>query len=286
MIPPGIFFECCTRLNSKFDLSRPFHREGWLYATDGRILVRSRIDPREVGTLNAGRKLPNPISMIASVDGHEGRSVPLPDVTEFVPCQGCEGQGDPRCPHCGGNGRYPALAGVRIHDDPDVALACHYVAMLRRHAVEAVDIHATADEVHPVTFRGPDFEGWLMTMTRVSIPDDDDADEDADEDDELGEVVDVALNAGEAFKQHMLVATMREEWRAEVDRLDSIMARVDELLKSAPNRGLCNLLETMRQKCLLMASDLDKRNVRLYDALGGDVAYFNEDDDEDDEDEV
>jgi hypothetical protein len=123
--------------------------------------------------------------------------------------------------------------------------------MLRRHAVEAVDIHATADEVHPVTFRGPDFEGWLMPLTSVSLADDE------DEDDEPVEAVDIAPTAGEEFKQHMLVATMREEWRAEFDRLDAIMARVDELLKSAPNRGLRNLLETMSRKRLAIRHGKD-----------------------------
>jgi hypothetical protein len=179
MIPHGIFFECCTRLSDKFDLSQPFHRDGWLYATDGRILVRSRIDPQDVGNLNTGRKLPNPMKLIESSDGLAGQPVPLPEADEIEPCFLCDGPGDIRCPHCQGNGWVLAWYGVPIHDHPDIRLAAHYVGMLRRHGVSTVNVYVSPDGTNlPVKFMGPEFEGCLMPLM---VADEDDDDEDDDE---------------------------------------------------------------------------------------------------------
>jgi hypothetical protein len=152
MIPNGIFFECCTRYGGKFDLSYPFHRDGWLYATNGWILVRCRIDPQEVVGLNDGRKLPNPTSTIEMTDRLQGWSVPLPDVKEFED-----------------NGRNLNLEGVRIHENPKIYLASHYIAMLRRHGVNTVKVYMSPDgSPVPVSFEGPGFEGRLMPMTRTT----------------------------------------------------------------------------------------------------------------------
>jgi hypothetical protein len=213
MIPPGIFFEVCTRLLGRFDASRPFHRDGWLWATDGRIVVRCRIDPQEVGTLNAGRRLPDPTGTIRDLEGRQGRSVPLPAVDEFEPCRQCGGPGDSSCALCDGHGRVPLRRSVRISDDPDITLSSHYVAMLRRNGVEAVDVYAGAKL--PVFFREPGdgFEGWLMPTTSIGREDlddedfdedldDEDFDEDFDEDDDFDEDLDddEDLDEGEGGK--------------------------------------------------------------------------------------
>jgi hypothetical protein len=173
MIPPGIFFECCTRMIDKYDVSRPFYRDGWLYATNGRILVRSRIDPQDVGDLNTGRKLPNPMRIIESTEGLVGQPVPLPEADEFEPCSLCDGLDNFRCPDCHGEGRVLAEHGVPIHDDPEIRLAAHYVAMLRRHGVSTVNVFVSPDGTsQQVEFEGPDFEGCLMP-----VADDDDDDQ-------------------------------------------------------------------------------------------------------------
>jgi hypothetical protein len=190
MIPPGIFFECCTRLSNKFELSQPFHREGWLYATNGSILVRSRIDPQHVGNLNTGRRLPNPMSVIESSDGLAGQSVPLPEADEFMPCLECDGPGNERCQHCHGNGSVLAGYSVPIHDNPQIRLAVHYVGMLRRHGVDTIKVYGSFNgKSLPVRFEGPDFEGCLMPLMITDEDDDEDDDEEQDsfdDDDEEG----------------------------------------------------------------------------------------------------
>jgi hypothetical protein len=110
----------------KYDVSRPFYRDGWLYATNGRILVRSKIDLENVRDLNTGRKLPDHSLIVESTNGLEGLPVPLPNAPEFKRCRACVGPGNFRCPDCHGDGRLLAQYKVPVHDQPEVFLASHW----------------------------------------------------------------------------------------------------------------------------------------------------------------
>jgi hypothetical protein len=84
------------------------------------------------------------------------------------------------------------------------------------------------------------------------------------------------MNAGELFQQQMRVAELREQWQAELVRIKAITKRAVELIPIAPCRELCNLLEDMHEKFFSARDALEEPREKLYDDLGGDVAFFDE----------
>ncbi len=124
----------CDSNISRFDLSRPFVRDGWLYATDGRILIRipsSRPDTND-------RPLPKTVANIMldfaeCIEWHPwpgkayitcytrtcwrcrglrrvGEDVHVCKGCECGECSGGKGVGGSECPECDGEGAIMPLA--------------------------------------------------------------------------------------------------------------------------------------------------------------------------------
>jgi hypothetical protein len=130
LLPP-IFRDCVDPENTRYSVGLPFVRGDYVYATDGRILVRTRATPEVAALLPAGdRRVPKgeaifddaveyaPGPVAFAVD--EPAECPGCDGRRRVPereCDECAGAGETtcpccrqgrKCPECGGRGTFPA----------------------------------------------------------------------------------------------------------------------------------------------------------------------------------
>ncbi len=162
-----IFEECCAKeIDQRRATHLPFYRDGYLYATDGRVCVRMRQD----GEDTSGS--PNTSTIGWPDDEHKyGReAVALPQVSipervicpeckgkKVATCSECNGAGELECPECEHVGlcRDCAGTGKTECDECDAhgkarqtsvetiklasgyGLADHYVALLNKHGAEA-----------------------------------------------------------------------------------------------------------------------------------------------------
>jgi hypothetical protein len=201
LLPP-IFAACVTPDAARYDLALPFVRRPFVYATDGRILVRAAANPAIVDLLMRppGRRVPNAESLFADPAAWKAESTRLPMVApptcprcEGVAnlpardCDRCDGAGafaccecgqDRECPRCGGKGKLPAgpcnycdATGYDWGYVDDVGLgrgttiAARYACLLLRHG--AVLFLPVAGGENAVRFTAGDVEGLLMPLGKA-----------------------------------------------------------------------------------------------------------------------
>ncbi len=158
---PKLFYDACDEDSVRFDLSKPFVRDGFVWATDGRIMVRTPEDRVEESALaslrNGDRKLPNPHD-VWRPSGSIAIDLPPSVVTEIT-CPKCEGEEYTECYSCNGLRKEIVFEGVMCGH---VMLAPRYLACLINYGVKKV--YATSDPHHPVYFSDTLLEGLLMPM--------------------------------------------------------------------------------------------------------------------------
>jgi hypothetical protein len=177
---PRIFFEIDGD-DERYSLRKPFVLDGYLCATDRRILVRrpdAGLSAEEVRPyLPHGRKLPDMRYFEVYWTARRNSPVALVKGCEPVTvCQHCAPgwqQTYPLspvtnryCTECDGDGWYPNLTPI---PHGDVFLAARFVALLERHGVQEVEpiawhLRQPISGGAPVYFWTPDFEGLLMPM--------------------------------------------------------------------------------------------------------------------------
>ena len=176
---PSIFREAVAypMYGGEFDLSRPFIHDGYLMATDRRVMVRAPIgafSPAELEPFSAeGRTLPSDsITRIWAEWMAEDRAayIDLPETIEDrICCAACHGlnapwtwplipRGDIWCDDCEGDG-WICGPGVNLGA---VALGADYLGILLRAGVRRV--YPGSDSGRPVYFRGDGFEGLLQPL--------------------------------------------------------------------------------------------------------------------------
>lgn len=102
---PPIFRECCADMSSRYTLDAPWVQDGFIYALDGRILVRM---PAPEGAQNTTEPVPPMDKLGLGEDRWE--SDPIADFTlpepEIIACRVCAGSGKAvrECVECGGYG--------------------------------------------------------------------------------------------------------------------------------------------------------------------------------------
>lgn len=106
-----IFRDCCDPEAVRYDLSSPFVVGEHVYATDGRIIVRSPATPEIVAAFTAvppgdGKRLKDPALVYGPSDFQPAPLV-LPDPNTFPACDRCGGKGlvaSYECGECWGRG--------------------------------------------------------------------------------------------------------------------------------------------------------------------------------------
>lgn len=167
---PPIFRECCDDEYPKLDLGYPFVSKGYVYATDGRIGVRTTTGVPAVEKITRARwrgRVPTTIGELFEgpfVD----RPATVPSVANYAPCRVCDGRrkvyfvqceecedgcipiedgAGVRCDSCGGMGRfwtktrqtcYACLGCGRDKPHTSIAvedflIALHYLERIVRH---------------------------------------------------------------------------------------------------------------------------------------------------------
>lgn len=151
---PALFAECCrpepfTGKNLRtYDLSHPFLEQGYLWATDGCILVRCPEPPVNL-KLYVPRKdmaLPDVVKAWSGYPKGKGRVAIPPDLKELE-----------ICPHCG----ELTMCSFKSISIGSLFFAEHYLARLYRHEVRWITPVAKTGQGR---FTGSGFEGILMEM--------------------------------------------------------------------------------------------------------------------------
>lgn len=189
-----IFQACCAEVIGHLKIITPFVTNGWLYATDGRIIVRTpSTDPNTEGRLpDAGGvyyygefdKEPTPIPSVnyptekvvcPECDGVLGierkckecggnREIDCRECDRAMDCPECYGTGTVEgCGKCEGDGLvWPTPEPIEVA--PDYGLSNRYLALLLQHGAK---LYLPMGLNHrPAKFTvGADIEGRLMPMT-------------------------------------------------------------------------------------------------------------------------
>lgn len=132
-----IFRECCMPEDQdwpRYDMHRPFVLNGYVYATDGRIVVRTEM-PDTPDTEHI--KVAPVESQPWTPDLYESQALPHVEISGPIPqptCDQCEGvgvwEGFP-CPNCDGEGRYENPR--RIEYRPSLRLNEKYVRIIQKY---------------------------------------------------------------------------------------------------------------------------------------------------------
>lgn len=158
-IPP-LMLACCDGIAIRYDLKKPFPVGHYLWATNGRILVRQPIDDFAHELISELRKnrgsLPRPLEVWSHypVAGEE-QELPMPIRTVCPECKGVERV---ECYEC---------HGVRseLNDKPvpvgDLTLGSYYAALLYDHGIRGVKVAGPSDAVQ---FSLGRLEGMLMPL--------------------------------------------------------------------------------------------------------------------------
>jgi len=109
---PQLIREICEPEATRFSLAQPWIADGFVYATDCRIIARcsaEMVSPEAADYLNGtmvGRRVPTAADLF--IPSKRGKAVKLPTVKDpCAPCGYCEGDGHDDidlCPLCGGDG--------------------------------------------------------------------------------------------------------------------------------------------------------------------------------------
>jgi len=183
-----IFFEVCGERSDRYDLSQPYAWGGFMYATNGHIMVRcKRVD---FGTDFCNGKVPDP-SKITGDDGVPRRLLPIPECNESKPCDACDGSGlitsgllececgecfqiklngqnlAYDCLECAAKGSQPNDEAILVAESPKIYFQARYLALIRRHGVREFNVPFKYPDI--ATFSGDGFEGWLMPMDTKQV---------------------------------------------------------------------------------------------------------------------
>lgn len=186
-----IFAACCADKDTRYSLSKPFVRDGYLCATDGKIAVRAPTDDPPSGKGPNVGELPWDIPVLGECD--------IPLMPEFTPppCEHCKGTKKIKCDECDGGGTIECVCpcGECAHDVDckscdgtgytdcecnegfgDVQVACvfkigdfkysiayKYARILNEYGVTKIKI--PAKDHHPARFSGHGFEGMVMPLS-------------------------------------------------------------------------------------------------------------------------
>jgi hypothetical protein len=159
---PPLMSACCQNWDSRYDLKQPFVQDGFVWATDGRIMCRQSegdFAPELLESLQLDRgKLPDPNSVWSLFHSAVTPTTEI-ELPKPTPCLECGGKEYTACETC---------LGTRINDDGmfDLELIClgkNYAALLYRHGVRSVIAH---DATSPVYWKTGRIEGLLMPMQR------------------------------------------------------------------------------------------------------------------------
>jgi hypothetical protein len=113
-----IFQACCAEKKTRYVTDKPYIQDGWLYATDGRIVVRT--PSSEPDTEGRGPKNTNDVF----AGDFDDEPTPIPDTdypTEKTVCPHCGGAKDfeDKCEECEGCGRTRCFECGRSWDCPE-----------------------------------------------------------------------------------------------------------------------------------------------------------------------
>lgn len=151
-------------------VSKPYWRRGFLYATDGVIMVRvpcEKIDARHAYGDFVSRKAAPPVGSwmepVLKV-AYVATPIKTRQYESMMKC-GCENPN-----YCGRciNGVVPIYRSVEIQDcEPKVHYGAWYLAILARHSVASLDIADGGIRYEcPARFKGDGFEGILMPFSK------------------------------------------------------------------------------------------------------------------------
>lgn len=158
---PEIFGQCCHRGPARFDIQMPFRQRDYVYATDGRILLRQPVrEPEPVS--NGQRKVPDCTTHFPW--SREGLiPTPIPELPEvrYETCEECD-RSRPGC-DCGGAGRYEISVAI---DVGHMRLASGYLRRLQAIGAECFLPPETPGTLPPVYFRAGNIEALLMPIRK------------------------------------------------------------------------------------------------------------------------
>lgn len=153
----------CSRDEGRHLLHKPFTRDGWTYATDGRIVIRvPAIDGVEKGEVGAESLFPKA----------EFREIGLPDSIPHAVktiCSRCHGTGECSCLHCGSDYTCKVCNGSVdiIKDSPikieGVALRAAHLRLIKALPGAKLFLNLDPKATHAFTFDGG--EGRLAPVS-------------------------------------------------------------------------------------------------------------------------
>lgn len=188
----SLFADCTGDEDGHYTLTKPWIRNGFVYATDGKIVVRQAVKQSDT----TGDKPPGDVDREFDASTPTGQSIPLPDIgmelgdrlvcekckgknpsktcsecngkgkhvcptcSHAKPCRACEGEGEKYCSACDGEGMIARpRRSVKLRPTHTIGLADYYVWLLRRHGIDAVRMTATRASFY---FRKGTIKGLVM----------------------------------------------------------------------------------------------------------------------------
>ncbi len=158
---------CCADNVYRFDMTKPFNRKGFVYATNGHIAART--PEANAPDFKPDDKAPAADSVFRVRVGEAIPLPPAPEKPEDVDCERCNGSGECCC-HCGDEHACVACDGAGFIDVREegvrigpIGLSPCYMRLLERFGVK--EVYRTGDKDHyPVWFQVPGLpiEGMLM----------------------------------------------------------------------------------------------------------------------------
>lgn len=186
---PKIIFEACV-LSSfeegmRYDLTEPFWRDGFLYATDARIIVRMPISleelregrepgdgiylpvaPAILGPKVKPRKLPPVFTYFEEHRDLCTEPILTPFVNRWLYCSSCQRLGQ-RCGNCEAGGRLPDWSEVKVRGrERSIPFSAYYLGLLWEMEVHQFFVQpGAAGQNNPAMFVSTEgVEGMLMPM--------------------------------------------------------------------------------------------------------------------------
>ena len=162
-----MFQRFCATENSRYAIKTPWVHGGYLWATDGHVCVRAKVeDADDVSEY----KFPDATVLTWSRDKYSATATELPKATKspWVLCEECGGDGicthcgDGKCTACEGEGGEFRNNAIKVGG---ALLAERYINLLRSRGVTEIFepvVGPIGSNARPVYFVGDWFEGLLM----------------------------------------------------------------------------------------------------------------------------